>query len=103
MNRRTADEGYAARNGCSDAESPVGILIETKYLARKCHAECHQQQEHAKNPGQLSRELICTEEEDLRHVNQHNGDHKVRSPTMHRAQEPAKSQLVIKNVQAVPC
>jgi hypothetical protein len=36
-------------------------------------------------------------------VNQHDGNHEVRSPAVHRAEEPAKCQLVIQNVQAIPC
>ena len=48
---------------------------------------------HADDPGQLARELVGAEEEHLRHVDEHERDHEVRAPAVHRAKEPAERLL----------
>ena len=55
-----------------------------------------------RHPGQLARKLVRAEEEDLRHVDEHDGDHEVRSPAVQGANEPAERDLVIQRLQAVP-
>ena len=92
MHQRRADDGHAAHDGGADAETPVRVLIEAQHLAGEGHAERQQQKKHADDPGKLARKLICPEHEDLHHVDEHNGDHEVRSPTMQRAQKPAQLQ-----------
>ena len=77
----------------ADAESPVGILVEAQHLAGEGHAERHQQHEHAEDPGEFARKLVGAEEKDLRHVDEHDGDHEVGSPAVHGAQKPAERQL----------
>ena len=79
----------------SDAKTPICVLIEAHHLPGERHAEGHEQQEDADNPGELARKFIRPEEKDLRHVDQHDRDHEIRSPAVHRAQEPAQRQVVI--------
>jgi hypothetical protein len=74
---------------------PVRILVEPQHLPGECHAQCQQQHEYAGNPRQLSRKLVCPKQKHLRHVNQHDGNHEVRSPAVHRTQKPAQRQLVV--------
>ena len=47
VDKLPADERYAAHDGCADAESPVGVLIEAQHLAGEGHAQRHQQHEDA--------------------------------------------------------
>ena len=93
MHQGAADEGNAADDGGADAEAPVGVLIEAQHLAGEGHAERHQQQEDADDPGELAGKLVGAEEEDLRHVDEHDGDHEVRSPAVHGAQKPAQGDV----------
>ena len=83
-------------------KSPIGILVEAHHLSRETHAERHQEQEDAEYPGQLTRKLVSAEEEDLRHVDQDNGDHEIRTPAMQRPNEPSERDAVIESLQAVP-
>ena len=102
MHQPAADPRHAADDGCADAEAPVGVLIEAQHLAGEGHAERHEQQKDAENPGELARKFVRAEEKHLRHVDEHDGDHEVRSPAVHGAQKPAQRNLVIENVEAVP-
>ncbi len=102
MHQAAADEGHAAGDGCADAEAPVGVLIEAQNLAGEGHAERHQQQKNADDPGELAGKFVGAEEKHLRHVDEDDGDHEVRSPAVQRAQKPAERNLVIQNVEAVP-
>jgi hypothetical protein len=47
MHQAAADEGHAARDGCADAQAPVGVLIEAQHLAGEGHAQRQQQQKNA--------------------------------------------------------
>ena len=94
--------GTRLDDGCADAQAPVGVLIEAQNLAGEGHAQRHQQQKNADDPGELARKFVGAEQKHLRHVDEDNGDHEVRSPAVQRAQEPAQRNLVIQNVEAVP-
>jgi hypothetical protein len=102
MDERRADERYAAHDGGSDAEAPVGVLIEAHDLSGKGHAEREQEKEDADDPGEFAREFVCAEEEDLHHVDEHDGDHEVRTPAVQRAQIPAERNSVVENAEAGP-
>ena len=97
-----ADERHAADDGGADAEAPVGVLIEAQNLAGEGHAEGQQQKEDADDPGEFAGKLVGAEEEDLRHVDEHDGDHEVRSPAVHGAQKPAEPDVVVEELEAVP-
>ena len=86
----------------ADAEAPVGVLIEAQHLAGERHPEGAEEQEDAGDPGQLARVLVGAEEEHLRHVDAHHGDHEVRAPAVHRAQVPAERLLVVQHLEALP-
>ena len=94
--------GTRLDDGRADAEAPISILIEAQHLTGKGHAQSEQQQQHAYDPGELAREFIGSEKKDLRHVDQHNRDHEVRAPAMHRPQKPAQSDVVVKKLEAIP-
>ena len=83
MHERAADEGHAAHDGGADAEAPVGVLIEAQDLAGEGHAEREQKKKDADDPGEFARKFVCAEEEDLHHVDEHDGDHEVRTPAVH--------------------
>jgi hypothetical protein len=96
MDQRRADNRHAARdNGSADAQAPVGVLIEAHHLAGKGHAQREQKQNHADHPGELARKFVSAEEKDLHHVDEHDGDHEVRTPAMQRAQIPAEGDVVV--------
>ena len=46
--------------------------------------------------------FIGSEQRHLHHMDQHNGDHEVRSPAVYGAQEPAQGYAVVQVLQAVP-
>ena len=46
--------------------------------------------------------FVGAEQEHLHHVDQHDGQHEVRTPAVQGADEPAQGDLVIENLQAVP-
>ena len=100
-NRRPGD-GHAAGDRGADPETPVGVLIEAHDLSGKRHAERRQQQEDADDPGQLARILVGAEQKDLRHVDEDDRDHEVRSPSVQRANEPAERDLMVQRLQAAP-
>ena len=47
--------------------------------------------------------FVSSEKEHLHHVDQDDRDHEVRAPAVQGANEPAERDLVIENLQAVPC
>src|SRR5262249_42035166 len=96
------DERNSTRDGGSNAEPPVGVLIKPQYLPGKRHPQRHQKEEDSDDPGQLSRVLVGAEEENLDHVNQNDRQHEVRAPTVERADEPAGGDLLIQSLQAAP-
>jgi hypothetical protein len=102
VDERTADPWDAADDGSADAEAPIGVLIESENLAGEGHTEREKQKEDADDPGQLARIFVCAEEEDLHHVDEDDGDHEVRAPTVNGAQKPAEVDAVIEELQACP-
>src|SRR5215467_5947903 len=84
------NDGNTAANRCADSESPIGVLIEAQHLSAEGHAEGHQQQKHANDPGKLAGELIGAKEEDLHHVDEDDRHHEVQSPSVQSANEPAE-------------
>ncbi len=102
MHQVGAHKRHAAHDRGADAQAPVGVLVEAQHLAGEGHAEGQQQQHHTDDPGQLARELVRAEHEDLHHVDQHHRDHEVRSPAVQRTQEPAQGHVVVQELKAVP-
>src|SRR5262249_15870580 len=96
------DKRNSAGNRRSDSETPIGVLIEPQHLSCECHAECHQQKEYTEDPCELSRILVSAEQEDLCHVNQNDGHHEIRTPSMQGSDEPAESHLVVQSLKTVP-
>ena len=80
-------KGTRLDDGCADAQAPVGVLIEAQNLAGEGHAQRHQQQKNADDPGELAGKFVGAEEKYLRHVDEHDGDHEVRSPAVHARAE----------------
>src|SRR5258708_18822679 len=91
-----------ARDGRSNAEPPIGVLIETQYLPAERHPERHEQKENPDDPGELTRKLISPEEEDLDHVNENDRDHEIRAPSVQRTDEPAESHVVVHSLETTP-
>ena len=85
-----------------DPKSPISVLIEAQHLPGERHAQRHQEQEYADDPGQFAGKLVGPEQKHLHHVNEDNGDHEIRAPSVQRANEPAQRNVVIQNLQAVP-
>ena len=100
MHHGSAGERNAADDGSADAQAPVGVLIEAQDLSGEGHAQGEHEQKDARDPGQLARIFVCAKEKDLHHVNEHDGDHEVRSPSVHGAQKPAQPQVVVDELQA---
>jgi len=94
--------GTRLENRRRDAQSPVRILVEPEHLAGERHSQRHEQEHDAGDPGQLARILVRTEEEDLHHVNEHDGDHEVRSQPCSARMKPARRDMLIQRMQAVP-
>src|SRR5208283_3041488 len=97
-----ADDRRAAGDRRADAEAPVGVLIEAQDLAGERHPQRAQEKEAAGHPGELARILVRAEQEDLDHVDEHQGDHEVGAPAVQRAQIPSERLLVVEIYQAVP-
>jgi hypothetical protein len=83
--QRVADERYPAGNRRSNTQPPICVLIEAQNLARERHSQRHQQKKHAKNPGQFTRIFVRPKQKHLCHMDQHDCDHEIRSPAVHRA------------------
>ena len=96
-----ADPRDAAHDGGADAEAPVGVLIEAQDLAGEGHAEGEEEKEDADDPGELAREFVGAEEEDLHHVDEDDGDHEVRAPAVQGAKKPAEGDLVVEECRLV--
>ena len=97
-----SDERDAAEDGGADAEAPVGVLVEAQDLAGEGHAEGEQEEEDADDPGKLAGELVGSEEEDLHHMDEDDGDHEVGAPAVHGAEEPTELDVMVEELEAVP-
>ncbi len=95
-------ERHATGDRSADSQAPIRILVKPHHLPRKRHAQRQQQQHNANNPRKLARKFVCAKQKHLHHVNQHDGDHEVRSPSMQRAHIPTQRDIVIQKVQARP-
>src|SRR5262249_32809956 len=54
------------------------------------------------DPGELARELVGPEKEDLHHVDEDDRDHEVRAPAVHGADEPSEGHVLVEGLQAAP-
>src|SRR5579884_2342364 len=102
MHKLAADERHTSHNRYANSNSPICILIKAQYLPCKCHAQSRKQQNDSNHPGHFSREFISSKQKHLHHMDDNNCYHKVRSPAVHGAQEPAEYKTMIKQVKAVP-
>ena len=102
VHERRSDDRHTAGDGCADAETPVCVLIKPHHLTGKGHPKRQKQEQHADDPGEFSRKLVCAEEEDLNNVDEHDGDHEIGPPAMHRTQIPAQGDVVVEQVEAAP-
>src|SRR5262249_6305791 len=96
------EDGDAAGDRRADPEPPVGVLVEAQHLSGERHAQRHEQEEDAQDPGQLARVLVGPEQEDLHHVDEDDRDHEVRAPAVHGADEPSEGHVVVEGLQAAP-
>ena len=102
MNGPRADNGNAAGDRSANAQAPKRVLIESQNLAGERHAQSHEKQKDADNPGKFTGKFICAEKKNLDHVNQNDGNHEVGAPTMERADVPTEGDGMIEGLQAVP-
>jgi hypothetical protein len=94
IHKAFAEERDSTHDSGADAKTPVGVLIPAQHLPGKRHAQSAQHQYHAGHPGDLARILVGAKEKNLRHVQQHDADHEIRSPIVHGAHKPSKILLV---------
>src|SRR5215470_10630267 len=94
-----SDERDPAHDCRSDTQPPVGVLVETHDLSGESHPEGEQQQNAARDPGQLTWIFECPKQEHLYHVDHHDADHEVGAPKMQRAKIPAEGLLKIQILQ----
>ena len=77
-----------------DHRRPVGGLVPGQQVAGEALQHPHREQEHADDPVQLARVLVGAEEEDPRHVEEHQDDEDAGAPLVHAANEPAEREVV---------
>src|SRR5258705_3768133 len=97
-----SNDRHAAGDRSSDPKSPISVLIKSQHLSAERHAQRHQQKKHTDDPGELSWKFVRSEEEDLHHMDEDNGHHEVRAPSVHGADEPAQRYVVVQRLQTVP-
>ena len=100
LDELASHDRHPPRDRRHDAEPPVRVLVEAEDLAGERHAQRHDQQQHADDPRQLARVLERAEEKHLHHVDEHQGDHEVRAPAVHRAKKPAQRLLGVEDEEA---
>ena len=89
-----SDKGNASHDGSTDAKSPVGVLVEAQDLAGEGKAEGANEEGKSREPSDFAGVFVSTEEENLRHVQEHDAHHEVRPPVVHGAQEPTELLVV---------
>src|SRR5450755_3753014 len=102
MDKISAEHRNTTGDGCADSEAPISVLIETQHLAGEGHAERHQQQKNADDPGELARKFVGSEQEDLAQVDEHHSHHEVRAPTVYGPEKPSQGDAVVEELQAIP-
>src|SRR4029077_14449106 len=90
MDKVGSNEWDSAHDRGAYTQPPVGILVETHNLSGESHAEGEQQQNAARDPGQLAWIFESPEQEYLCHMDGHDSDHEVGAPKMQCAEIPAK-------------
>src|ERR1700735_829463 len=103
INDRRSHHRDAAGNRRPNAKAPVGILIESQNLPGEGHAQSHKQKKDADDPGEFTWKFIRAKQKHLDHMNQNDRHHEVRTPAVHGADEPAERDVVIQDLQAIPC
>src|SRR6266481_3364628 len=72
-----SSNGDAACDRSPDSKAPVRVLIEPQYLSAESHAQRHQQEKDADDPGELSWKFVGSKEEDLDHVDENDCHHEI--------------------------
>src|SRR5207245_2552241 len=86
----------------SDPKSPISVLIEAKHLSAERHPERHQKKKYTHDPGELAWKLVGSEKKDLNHVNEDDGYHEIRAPSVQSPDEPSERHIVIQRLQTAP-
>src|SRR6267143_5083797 len=102
MDQLRAYERNSPHDGCTDAQSPVRILIEAEDLPRKRHPQRAQKQKAATDPRQLTRILVSSKQERLNQMQAHDADHEDRPPVVDRTKEPPQELLIVQILEAGP-
>ncbi len=71
-------------------------------MACEGHAQRDKQKEYTHDPSQLTRVFVSAKEKNLNHVDQDEGDHEIRAPTVECADVPAERDVVIQRLKAAP-
>src|SRR5215471_6637480 len=95
MDKARPDNRNSSHHRRADPQSPVSILIEAQDLSREGHAQSAKKQHDPRDPGHLARIFEGSEQKYLRYVQDHNTDHEIRTPVVHRAQEPTKLLVIV--------
>jgi hypothetical protein len=79
------------RHLCADDDRPRGVLIPPEELSGEPHGEREREEDHARQPVHLARELVGPEEEHLPHVDAHHEDHRRRAVVVQAAEHVAEA------------
>jgi hypothetical protein len=89
-----AEERGGAVDVDPDDRRPVRGVVPREQVAREALEHAGREQEHADDPVQLARILVGAEQEDARHVEEHQDDEDAGAPAVHAADEPAEGHVV---------
>jgi hypothetical protein len=97
------DEGAGAVQVDADDGRPVGGLVPGEQVPGEALQHPEDQEQHADDPVQLARVLVGAEEEDPRHVEEHQDDEDAGAPLVHAADEPPERDVVRDPLDRLVC
>ncbi len=86
---------------CRDDDSPERVLVPTQELSGERHGQSREEQEGAREPVRLARELERPEEIDLRHVREDEDHHRAGAEVVHPAHDRPQRRVVADELERV--
>jgi hypothetical protein len=89
-----SEEGRRPVDVDADDGRPVRGLVVREQVPGEALEQRRRKEQRADYPVQLTRVLVGAEQEDARHVEEHQDDEDARAPPVHAADEPAERHVV---------
>ena len=101
LREHAAQQRRRSREARAHLRRPIRLLVPRQQVSCKSETHHDKEEKNAEYPVHFARILVGAHAEHADHVRQHEHDHRARAPAMHGAQQPARRDLSLHELDAL--